>query len=162
MGALCPLFFLGEKVMTYSELKRRIKSLGFEEDSTMDEYNEIVIDSVNWALQTIYDDLVYGMLRAYYTRELSTAETPWIPTRPAIITEDTDDDHIIDIPDNLVELVAPLAAYRVWLDDDQTKAIIYWNEFDQKRERILTACLSTVKGVIQPTINGTKWFGIGW
>lgn len=157
-----PPFLFRRTTMTYSELKRRIKSLGFEEDSTMEEYNEIVVDSINWAMQTIYDDLVYGLLKGYYTRELSTPETPWIPVRPAIITEDTDDDHIIDLPDNLVELIAPLAAYRVWLDDDQTKAIIYWNEFDQKRERIMTACLSTVKGTIQPTINGVKWFGVGW
>jgi len=142
--------------MTYGELKRRIKSLGFEEDSTMDEYNEIVIDSINRDLQYIYDSTVKLML-PYYIRELG-----YEPQRPAIITADTEDSYEIDLPEDLVELLPLLVAYHVWLDDDQTKAVLYYNNFVQKREAIMEANMSTAKATIMPTINGTKYFGIGW
>lgn len=147
--------------MTFKELKRRIKSLGFEEDSTMDEYVDIVVDSVDRALQYIYDSTVRLMI-PYYTRELSTEEEPWVPVRPEHITIDTPEDHVIDLPDDLLELVPLLASYHIWLDDDLTKATMYYNNFVQKREEIITANTSTVKATIMPTINGTKYFGVGW
>ena len=142
--------------MTYGELKRRIKSLGFEEDSTMREYNEIVVDSVDRALQYIYDSTV-KMLFPYYQRTLGEK-----PERPEHITIDTEDEHLIDLPEDLLELVPLLASYHVWLDDDLTKATMYYNNFVQKREEIMLANQSTVTATIMPTIGNSKYFGVGW
>lgn len=144
--------------MTFKELKSRIQSLGFEEDSTMNEneYRKIVIDSTNRALQYIYDSTVKLMI-PYYQRELGYA-----PTRPEIIDLDTEDTYEIDLPEDLVELLPLLVAYHVWLDDDITKATMYYNNFVQKRDDIVSANNSTVKATIMPTINGTKYFGVGW
>lgn len=142
--------------MTLGELKSRIKSLGFEEDSTMSEYEDIVIDSINRDLQYIYDSTVKAML-PYYIRELG-----YEPQRPALINADTEDTYEIDLPEDLIELLPLLVAYHVWLDDDQTKAVLYYNNFVQKRDAIMDANMSTAKATIMPTFNNSKYFGIGW
>lgn len=156
-----PPFLFRRNKMTLSEAKRKIQSLGFEEEETIEEYNEIVIDSLDRAVQYIYDSTVRLMI-PYYTRELSTEEEPWTPVRPTKITDDTSDDHIIEIPDDLVELIPLLAAYHIWLDDDERKATMYYNNFVQKRDAIIESNMSTAKATIMPTITGTKWFGVGW
>ena len=151
-----PPFLFRRNKMTYGELKRRIKSLGFEENSTMGEYNEIVIDSVDRALQYIYDSTV-KILFPYYERELGSR-----PSRPEHITLETEDSHEIDLPEDLLELVPLLASYHVWLDDDLTKATMYYNNFVQKRDEIMMANQSTVTATIMPTIGNSKYFGVGW
>lgn len=135
--------------MTFGELKRRIKSLGFEEDSTMGEYDEIVVDSIDRALQYIYDSTVKLMF-PYYLRELG-----YKPTRPEHVTLNTEDDYEIDLPEDLLELIALLASYHVWLDDDLTKATMYYNNFVQKREEIIMANQSTITATIQD--GGVRW-----
>lgn len=195
--------------MTLAEAKRKIKSLGFEEDGTMEEYDEIVCDSIDRAVQYIYDSTV-RLLIPYYTRELSydahyelssdtevvegkeyysrdyesdtyTLVTPigtespedegwyeyleafkWKPIRPNHITTETEETADLGLPADLTELVPLLAGYHIWLDDDQTKATMYYNNFVQKRDAIIEADLSSAKATIMPTIDGTKWFGIGW
>jgi len=153
-----PPFLFRRKNMTLLEFKSRIKSLGFEEDSTINEaeYQEIIINSLNRALQYIYDSTVKLMI-PYYERELG-----YTPTRPAIVTLDTPDDYEIDLPEDLVEIMPLLTAYHIWLDDDLTKATMYYNNFVQKRDDIINANNSTVKATIMPTIDGTKYFGVGW
>ena len=147
--------------MTLQDVKRKIKSLGFEEDSTMEEYNEIVCDSIDRAVQYIYDSTVRLMI-PYYKRELSSDGDEWEPVRPDNITVETEDDIDIDLPDDLQELVPLLASYHIWLDDDERKATMYYNNFVQKRDAIIEANMSTTKATIQPTINGVKWLGVGW
>lgn len=156
-----PPFSFKENKMTYAEIKSRIKSLGFEEDSTMNEseYNEIIYNSVDRALQTIYDTTI-KMMFPYYERELG-----YTPQRPSHINADTEDSYEIDVPDDMLELVGLLASYHIWLDDDQTKATLYYNNFVQKRDLIMQANMSTAKATIMPTMTvagGTKYFGVGW
>ena len=52
------------------------------------------------------------------------------------ITEDTDDAYKVQVVYPCEPLVALLAAHYVWLDDDERKAVMYWNEFDQLRQEI--------------------------
>lgn len=153
-----PPFLFRRNKMTLQEFKSRIRSLGFEEDSTINEpdYKNIIIDSLNRALQYIYDSTVKLMI-PYYQRELG--ETP---ARPLKVTIDTPDDYEIDLPEDLIELLPLLAAYHIWLDDDLTKATMYYNNFVQKRDDIIMANNSTAKATIMPTIDGNKYFGIGW
>ena len=147
--------------MTFKELKSRIQSLGFEENSTMteEEYVGVIVDSVDRALQTIYDTTV-KMMFPYYERELG-----YRPQRPEHVTIETPDDYEIDLPDDMLELVGLLASYHVWLDDDLQKASMYYNNFVQKRDLIMQANMSTAKATIMPSYEtkaGVKYFGVGW
>ena len=139
--------------MTYGEAKEIIRDYGFEDNSAMTEYNTNVKNALNAAIQNIYDDMVI-QLKGSYKKTLSTDEVPWEPIRPEYITDSTPDDFVIELPDNLLVLVPLLAAHFVWLDDDIQKAINYYNDYEDMRQKILNSCL----GDTRATITG----GIGW
>lgn len=145
--------------MTYGELKEEIRDLGFEEDSTMEEYSSIVRNACNRAIQFIFDDMVM-QLKAYYKQELSTEDNEWKPVRPTRFTVNSPDSEEVGLPDNLLVLVPLLAAYNVFLDDDTTKCAYYWNEYDEFRTRILQTCMANVKAQIT---GGISWVDTnGW
>ena len=139
--------------MTYGECKEKIRDLGFEEDSTMEEYSSIVKNSVQRALQFLYDHAVVRY-KGYYKRELSTDEAEWIPVRPEPIKENTPNERVLELPDNIIELLPILASYYVWLDDDEVKAALYWNVFDSSFSDIAGAMTRDVKAKI---IGGLGW-----
>lgn len=139
--------------MTYREAKEIIRDYGFEDNSAMSEYQTIIKNSLNTAIQNIYDDMVI-QLKGYYKKTLSTDEKEWEPVRPELINDLTEDDFVIELPDNLLVLVPLLAAHFVWLDDDIQKSINYYNDYEDMRQKILNSCFSDVKA----TITG----GIGW
>lgn len=139
--------------MTYGEAKEIIRDYGFEDNSAMSEYQTIIKNSLNTAIQNIYDDMVI-QLKGYYKKTLSTDEKEWEPVRPELINDLTEDDFVIELPDNLLVLVPLLTAHFVWLDDDIQKSINYYNDYEDMRQKILNSCFSDVKA----TITG----GIGW
>ena len=139
--------------MTYGEATEIIRDYGFEDNSAMSEYQTIIKNSLNTAIQNIYDDMVI-QLKGYYKKTLSTDEKEWEPVRPELINDLTEDNFVIELPDNLLVLVPLLAAHFVWLDDDIQKSINYYNDYEDMRQKILNSCFSDVKA----TITG----GIGW
>lgn len=139
--------------MTYGEAKEIIRDYGFEDNSAMSEYQTIIKNSLNTAIQNIYDDMII-QLKGYYKKTLSTEEKEWQPVRPKLINDLTEDNFVIELPDNLLVLVPLLAAHFVWLDDDKQKSINYYNDYEDMRQKILNSCFSDVKA----TITG----GIGW
>lgn len=120
--------------MTWNEVKSRIRDYGFEEDATMNEssYTSYTINAVNLANSWVYHTVVVPM-RAYF----ENVEEIDIDDPPTKITADTDDEFEIDLPDKVIDLVPLMAAYFVWLDDDERKATMYWNIADQLRETLL-------------------------
>lgn len=130
--------------MTWGELKNQIRDLGFEDDSSMNEYSSIVINACNHAINVINLTFVLP-LKAYFKAELSTDEEEW--TVPVItnITEDTSDDFVIQLPDLALPLIKLLAGHYVWLDDDLTKATYYYNEYDDLLNQLKQACFATTK-----------------
>lgn len=56
---------------------------------------------------------------------------------PTRITETTADDFEIELDKLVLPLIAPLASYFVWLDDDERKATMYYNIYDSKLQEIL-------------------------
>ena len=139
--------------MTYGEAKEIIRDYGFEDNSAMSEYQTIIKNSLNTAIQNIYDDMVI-QLKGYYKKTLSTDEKEWEPVRPELINDLTEDDFVIELPDNLLVLVPLLAAHFVWLDDDIQKSINYYNDYEDMRQKILNSCFSDVKA--------SSAGGIGW
>lgn len=121
--------------MTYKELKDQIRDLGFEEDASMDEYKEIVINSCNRAISIILKTVV-SKIEGYFKFE----NAEWKFPTPTLITIDTANDNIIDLPDKVIDLVPLLAAYYVWLDDDERKAVYYYNQYDDLKNQILAEC----------------------
>ena len=133
--------------MTYGEAKEIIRDYGFEDNSAMTEYNTNVKNALNAAIQNIYDDMV-TQLKGYYKKTL------YEPTRPEYIVDSTPDDFVIELPDNLLVLVPLLAAHFVWLDDDIQKAINYYNNYEDMRQKILNACLGDTRATIT---GGIRW-----
>lgn len=115
--------------MNWGELKQAIRDLGFEEDSTMEEYESIVLTASNRAINMLIEDVLVPN-KMYFKATLSTEETPWELPSIDQITEDTADDTEIDLPERVIPVLSRLASHYVWLDDDQIKATIYWNEYD--------------------------------
>ena len=139
--------------MTYGEVKEKIRDYGFEEDLTMQEYQTIVKNAVNAAQQLLYDDVVLS-LKDYYRRKKGIPDINWEPERPEYITNSTEDNFRINLPDNVLELVPLLASYFIWLDDDNVKSTYYWNTFDENRQRVVASCLQDAKAKITG--------GLGW
>ena len=136
-------------MITWGNLKQQIRDLGFEEDSTMREYNTVVINASNRAIDMIVNDIIvpnkeyFGGLYATKKKVVDevTGETKykvikWEQPELDPITENTPDDFEIDLPDRVDYIVPLLASHYVWLDDDQVKATIYWNEYDDFRTRL--------------------------
>ena len=53
------------------------------------------------------------------------------------ITIETADDYVIPIDHEVEQLLPLLTAYYVWLDDDERKAVMYYNQFDTLKTEIL-------------------------
>ena len=136
---------------TWGELKAQLVDLGFEEDSITNEYGRIMINSVNRALDIVYD-IVVPQIESYYRLTDSWGyeddDGSWVLPKPKHISADTEGTQKINIADNLVPLIPLLAAHYVWLDDDVTKATLYWNEYDQLKDQIIAVCRQPRKAQI--------------
>ncbi len=131
--------------MTWLELKQYITDLGFEEDMTTEaEYNRIVINATNRAIDILrYKTAprLEGYLKLIgYGEEVTDTDgfRHWeLPTLEHIHIE-TDDLHDIGLPKMFNPLLELLTAHYVWLDDDESKAITYWNEYAQLEQELIT------------------------
>ena len=128
---------------TWGDLKAQLVDLGFEEDNITNEYGRIMVNSVNRALDIVYD-IVVPQIESYYRITESWGyeddEGEWILPKPKHITVDSEDTQKIIIADNLAPLIPLLAAHYIWLDDDIQKATMYWNEYDQLKDQIIAVC----------------------
>lgn len=130
--------------ITYKELKDRMTDLGFEEDDVAEEeYKRIYMNSFNRAGEIIYGTVMLAI--EGYLRDTERGDDVVVDYRdvdPNIrqitrITEDTGDDDIIEIPYIIIPLYTLLAAHYAWLDDDITKATMYYNEYDNLKNEIV-------------------------
>ena len=136
---------------TWGNLKAELVDLGFEEDSITSEYGRIMRNSVNRALDVVYN-IVVPQIESYYRITESFGyegdDGEWVVPKPRHITEATLDTDRINIADNLYPLSPLLAAHYLWLDDDVTKATLYWNEYDQLKDQIIAVCRQPRKAEI--------------
>ena len=131
--------------ITYKELKDRMTDLGFEEDDVAEEeYRRIYMNSFNRAGEIIYGTVMLAI--EGYLRDTERGDDALVvdyrDVDPNIrqitrITEDTADDDIIEIPYIIIPLYTLLAAHYAWLDDDITKATMYYNEYDNLKNEIV-------------------------
>lgn len=148
--------------MTWGELKDMLVDLGFEEDTITDEdeYGRLIRNSVNRAIAIIRSTVILQMadyLRyeeswGYESTETDSdgeERTTWTLPKTKRITESTSDDQKINFPEILEPLLPLLAAHYIWLDDDLSKATIYWNEYDDMKTQILTVAKTPRRAVIE-------------
>ena len=143
--------------MTWAELKAELVDLGFEEDDITTEYGRLIRNSVNRALDAVYY-IVVPQIEGYYKLTESWGyeddDGSWVLPKPKHVTADTADDDKINIARNLQPLVPLLAAHYIWLDDDITKATMYWNEYDQLKDQLIAVCRMPKKAKIE---GGIRW-----
>lgn len=102
--------------MTFGDLKDKLRDMGFEEDTSMVEYNELVINAVNRSIEIIKNTVVSRL----------DGEDP----EPFELDTESPDDTVIDLPSKVTMLLPLLSAYYIWLDDDERKAVMYYNQYD--------------------------------
>lgn len=143
--------------MTWAELKAELVDLGFEEDDITTEYGRLMRNSVNRALDVVYN-IVVPQIEGYYKITQSWGyegdDGDWILPKPKHVTTETEEDARINIAGNLQPLIPLLAAHYIWLDDDITKATMYWNEYDQLKDQIIMVCKQPRKAKIE---GGIRW-----
>ena len=136
---------------TWGNLKAELVDLGFEEDSITNEYGRIMRNAVNRSLDFVYY-IVVPQIESYYRITESFGyegdDGEWVVPKPRHVDENTLDTDRISIADNLYPLIPLLAAHYLWLDDDVTKATLYWNEFDQLKDQIIAVCRQPRKAEI--------------
>lgn len=122
---------------TYKELKDRLTDFGFEEDDVAEsDYKRIYVNSFNQA-GSVINNTVIKNIEGYIRIEEELSDDDDLPIIGRIDSE-TDDDDYIYYPDVVDPLYPLLAAHYAWLDDDLTKATIYWNEFDDLKNQIIS------------------------
>ena len=137
---------------TWGDLKDQLVDLGFEEDEIKIEYARLIRTSVNRALDIIrFIDIpeIEDYYKATKSWGYEDEDGEWVLPKPKHVTEHTEDDARINLPDNIMPLLPLLSAYHIWLDDDITKATMYWNEYDQYKNQLFTTCKKVRNAVIE-------------
>ena len=119
--------------MTWLELKNIIKTLGFEENSILTEYQEIIIN-----------DIVVSRLQGYFKSQ----DKDWVKPEITPFTAETPDDFELEMPKLVHKLVPYLAAYHVWLDDDERKAIYYYNMYQDMKDELVGEYTRAMKATV--------------
>lgn len=119
--------------VTYKEIKEALVDLGFEiDDEVESEYHRVRINAINRSLNVLWSTVVLPFIDYF-------EETDDIDEDEGLIyfddvPADTDE---TNLPRILLPLLQLQAGHWLWLDDDLTKATIYWNEYDDLKNQIL-------------------------
>ena len=127
--------------MTFGDLKDKLRDLGFEEDASMDEYKELVINAINRSIEIIKNTVV--------------SRLEGVNPEAFALDIGSDDETEIDLPAKVTMLLPLLSAYYIWLDDDERKAVMYYNQYDDLCNQIFSERMNGTK----MTITGGYRFG---
>jgi len=119
--------------MNWENLKEEIRDLGFETDEIFEEYESVIINACNRAMKVIRHTII-ARHEDYFPDYFDIEYNTLVDYTP--ITADTTDDTVIEIPEKLEVLLPLLASHYVWLDDDQVKSMLYWNEYDDLKNQL--------------------------
>lgn len=120
-------------MVTYLEIKQALVDLGFEiDDEVESEYHRVRINAINRSLNVLWSTVVLPNIDYFEeTDDIDEDEgLTYFEDAPA----DTDE---VNLPRILLPLLQLQAGHWLWLDDDHTKATIYWNEYDDLKNQIL-------------------------
>ena len=130
--------------LTYKEIKEALVDLGFEiDDEVESEYKRVRLNAINRSLNVLWSTVCLPYI-SYFEDNYDLDEDEGL-TGFDIDSEDTD---TTNLPDILLPLLQLQAGHWLWLDDDLTKATIYWNEYDDLKNQILTTIMKPRKAKI--------------
>lgn len=72
----------------------------------------------------------------------------WYKKRPKTLSKDTPNDFPIELDPIVQPLLPLLASHYIWLDDEERKATLYWNEYDDLKEQIMMGDAQKVSALI--------------
>lgn len=119
--------------VTYLEIKEALVDLGFEVDDEVEsEYHRVRLNAINRSLNVLWSTVVLPNIDYFEeTDDIDEDEgLTYFEDNPS----DTDE---VNLPRILLPLLQLQAGHWLWLDDDLTKATIYWNEYDDLKNQIL-------------------------
>lgn len=120
-------------MVTYLEIKQALVDLGFEVDDEVEsEYHRVRLNAINRSINVLWSTVVLPNIDYFEeTDDIDEDEgLTYFSDNPA----DTDE---VNLPRMLLPLLQLQAGHWLWLDDDLTKATIYWNEYDDLKNQIL-------------------------
>ena len=130
--------------ITYKDIKEALVDLGFEIDSEVEsEYKRVRLNAINRSLNVLWSTVCLPYI-SYFEDNYDLDEDEGL----TMFTEDSDDDDRTNLPDILLPLLQLQAGHWLWLDDDLTKATIYWNEYDDLKNQILATIMKPRKAKI--------------
>lgn len=119
--------------VTYLEIKQALVDLGFEiDDEVESEYHRVRINAINRSLNVLWSTVVLPNID-YFEETDDIDEDEGL----TYFEDNPDDDDEVNLPRILLPLLQLQAGHWLWLDDDLTKATIYWNEYDDLKNQIL-------------------------
>ena len=134
--------------VTYQEVKEALVDLGFEiDDEVESEYHRVRLNAINRSLNVLWSTVILPNI-SYFEVSDDMSEDDGI-----VLFEDTEDrpvedDDMSNLPSILLPLLQLQAAHWLWLDDDLTKATIYWNEYDDLKNQIIATITKPRKAKI--------------
>ena len=134
--------------ITYKEIKEALVDLGFEiDDEVESEYHRVRLNAINRSLNVLWSTVILPNISYFEETDDMDAD------EGITYFEETADDPLEDEDEsNLPRILLPLlqlqSAHWLWLDDDLTKATIYWNEYDDLKNQILMSIRSARKAKI--------------
>ena len=130
--------------VTYKEIKEALVDLGFEiDDEVESEYHRVRINAINRSLNVLWSTVVLPNID-YFEETDDIDEDEGL----TYFGDAPDEDDEVNLPRILLPLLQLQAGHWLWLDDDLTKATIYWNEYDDLKNQILTTIRTPRKAKI--------------
>jgi hypothetical protein len=119
--------------ITYKEIKDALVDLGFEIDEEVEsEYKRVRLNAINRSINVLWSTVCLPYI-SYFEETDDLDEDDGL----TYFDEDSEDDDVTNLPNMLLPLLQLQAGHWLWLDDDLTKATIYWNEYDDLKNQIL-------------------------
>ena len=119
--------------ITYKEIKDALVDLGFEIDEEVEsEYKRVRLNAINRSINVLWSTVCLPYI-SYFEETDDLDEDDGL----TYFDENSEDDDVTNLPSMLLPLLQLQAGHWLWLDDDLTKATIYWNEYDDLKNQIL-------------------------
>ena len=119
--------------ITYKEIKDALTDLGFEIDEEVEsEYKRVRLNAINRSINVLWSTVCLPYI-SYFEETDDLSEDDGL----TYFDEESEDDDVTNLPSMLLPLLQLQAGHWLWLDDDLTKATIYWNEYDDLKNQIL-------------------------
>lgn len=119
--------------ITYKEIKEALVDLGFEVDDEVEsEYHRVRINAINRSLNVLWSTVILPYI-SYFEETDDLDEDEGL----TYFGDNPSDTDTTNLPSMLLPLLQLQAGHWLWLDDDLTKATIYWNEYDDLKNQIL-------------------------